>query len=355
MSARPEEWLARRGGVRELLRVPASLFGALARARNGLYDAGLLPRARLAAPVVSVGNLSVGGTGKTPMVVWVARELERRGRRVGLLSRGYKASPGELNDEGRLMAELLPGVEHVQDADRVRGAGRLLRGGADVIVLDDGFQHRRLARDLDIVLVDATRPWGLPAVGGAAVRSVLPRGLLREGVSGLARADSLVLTRSDAVSSSELAELEEELERLAPGVPRALAEHRPSGLRRGQERLELGELDGRAVRLVSGIGNPGAFEATARSLGADVRGVHAFEDHHAYTREELEPLAARGDELLVTAKDAVKLAGLGVAHLVLDVELVVTRGEKVLAALLEALPPGEAEARRAAQHEGLHG
>ncbi|MCB9916692.1 MAG: tetraacyldisaccharide 4'-kinase [Planctomycetes bacterium] len=357
MSARPEEWLARRGGARELLRVPAALFGALACARNGLYDVGLLPAARLPAPVVSVGNLTVGGTGKTPMVVHLARELSRRGRRVGLLSRGYRKQHDSLNDEGLLLAELLPDVPHVQDADRVRGAHALLQRGVDVVLLDDGFQHRRLARDLDLVLLDATRPWGLPAPddGAAPLRALLPRGLLREAVRSLARANALVITRSDALAPAALAALEAELQREVPGVARLLAEHRPSALRDGATRLAPNALAGRAVRLVSGIGNPAAFEATARGLGADVRGVHAFPDHHAYRADELAALAEPGVALLVTAKDAVKLAALGVPHLVLEVELAITRGAQVLAALVDALPPSLAEARRMAQHEGLHG
>ncbi len=362
MASRPEDLLARRGGAVELLRLPAALWGAVGGLRNRLYDAGWLPAHRLDLPVVSVGNLSVGGTGKTPMVVLVTRALLERGMRPGVLSRGYRAAEqagGGLNDEGRLFERLLPGVPQVQDADRVRGAGELARRGAETVVLDDGFQHRRLARDLDLVLVDATRPWGLPGEEGAApVRAMLPRGLLREPPRSLRRADALVITRSDAVPPDELAALEAELERLVPGTPRLLAEHRPSGLRRAgagvDEALPLTELAGRPVRLVSGIGNPAAFEATARALCADVRAVHAFPDHHPFTRGELEELGGVG-ELCVTAKDAVKLAELGFEHLVLEVELRLTRGARVLDALLDALPRSARAEARQAVHAGLHG
>lgn len=364
MASRPEDLLARRGGAVELLRLPAALWGAVGALRNRLYDRGWLPAHRLEMPVVSVGNLSVGGTGKSPMVVLVARALEERGMRPGVLSRGYRATEqnagGEgLNDEGRLLERLLPGVPQVQDADRVRGATELARRGAETIVLDDGFQHRRLARDLDLVLVDATRPWGLPADGGSApVRAVLPRGLLREPPRSLRRADALVITRSDAVPAEALAGLEAELERLVPGKPRLLAEHRPCALRRvgpgGEERLPLAHLSGLAVRLVSGIGNPEAFEATARALGADLRAVHAFPDHHPFTGEELEALGGEG-ELCVTAKDSVKLLETGLSHLVLEVELSLTRGGRVLDALLDALPRSARAEGRAAVHAGLHG
>jgi tetraacyldisaccharide 4'-kinase len=360
-SSRPDALLARRGGAVEFLRVPAFLMKAVTVTRNRLYDHGWLPTHRLQMPVVSVGNLSVGGTGKTPMVVLLARALESRGFRPGVLSRGYRAQEqnggqGGLNDEGKLFELLLPGMAQVQRPDRVSGALELRKQGADAILLDDGFQHRRLARDVDLVLIDATRPWGLPAEkeGEAPVCDVLPRGLLREGLDSLARASAIVITRSDAVSGSELAALESQLQAVVPGVARLLAEHRPVALLEGAKRTSPLELRGRAVRLVSGIGNPEAFERTARSLGATISDVHAFADHHSFELDELRELAQAG-ELLVTAKDAVKLRELGVPHLVLEVELVLTRGEQVLNALLDSLPRSQRAFETDALHSGLHG
>ena len=345
----------------ELLRLPALLMGAITGARNWLYDSGGLPVRRLALPIVSVGNISVGGTGKTPMVLWMLRALQERGYRPGVLSRGYKskeqnAGGAGLNDEGRLMERECPGVAQVQMPDRIAGALLLEKRGADAIVLDDGFQHRRLARDVDLVLIDATRPWGLPPSepGAQPVRAVLPRGFLRERLTGLARASAIVITRSDALDSEQLDELERELQRHAPGVVRLLGEHRPSGLRRGDEQLELSELQGRAVQLVSGIGNPQAFERTAREAGALIEAVHAFPDHHPFTAGELSGLQA-GAELLVTSKDAVKLEELGVPHLVLEVRFAITRGQNVLDALLDALPRSQRTLERDALHSGLHG
>ena len=357
---RVEARLARRGGWVELLRLPAALFGAAARLRGALYDRGLLPVLSLETPVVSVGNLTVGGTGKTPMVVWVVRALQDRGRRPGILSRGYRRGARGANDEARMLARLLPDVPHVQDPDRVAGGQALEATGVDVIVLDDGFQHRRLHRDLDLVLVDASRPWGLPAPSpgeGEALRALLPRGLLRETPRALGRADALVLTRADARDPRELAALRGELERLAPDLPLALARHAPSGLSRvagGRwEPCSLEDLAGLEVDLVSGVGNPEAFEATARGLGAVAASHRAYPDHHDYRPADLAGLEQR--PVLTTAKDGAKLEGAGLELYVLDVELEIVEGGEVLGTRLDGLPQGARARERQALHEGLHG
>jgi len=353
---RIEERLARRGGALELLRLPSLVYGGVTRLRNAGYDRGWLPRERLDCAVVSVGNLTVGGSGKTPMVAWLARELARRGRRPGVLARGYRGGGARLNDEGRALARELPGVPQVQRADRAGGGRELVALGVDVVLLDDGFQHRRLARDLDLVLIDATRPWGLSAApGGAAVRALLPRGLLRERPQSLARADALVLTRTEQADARALAALERELEALAPGAPILLSEHRPAGLRGPEGERPLAALRGLRVELVSGIAHPAAFEATARALGAEVAGVHAFPDHHAFVAADLAAARAGGGELLATTKDAPKLAALGLPFLALEVELALVRGAAVMEALLDALPRGPGPRERAALHAGLHG
>lgn len=360
---RAEERLARRGGFVELLRPFAVAYGAVVSLHGKLHDRQLLSHTRLDAPVVSVGNLTVGGTGKTPMVVLLARELSEREMRPGILSRGYsrgkQLAPGELNDEGRLLARMLPGVPQVQRADRVSGGAELIAQGCDVLLLDDGFQHRRLERDLDLVLVDATRPWGLAAVGtGEAVKSILPRGLLRELPAALARADALVLTRCDLVSEAELAKLEAELEKDALGVPRLLAEHRPARLVRiGDSNKEsLDSLAGAEVELVSAIGNPAAFERSIEALGARVAKHHVQPDHYEWTAKDLAKVTAR--RVITTAKDAVKLEALGSAaadYEVLEIELEITRGDSVLTALLDSLPESRARRERKSIHEGLHG
>ncbi len=333
------ERLARRGGAVELLRVPAALFGAVVVLRRAAYDSGIAPTTRLDVPVVSIGNLTAGGTGKTPASVWLARELARRGFAPGLLSRGYGAAAGEPNDEARLLARLLPKVPHVQDARRARGGAALVAAGVDAIVLDDGFQHRALARDLDLVLVDATRPWGLPALDGRnAVCALLPRGLLREPRSSLARADAIVVTRADQIPAQQLVKLEHVLTTFAPGGPIARAVHAPRALIApdGTEH-DVHELRDREIDVVSALGNSAAFERTLRDLGAIVREHRVFPDHHTFTRAELAGLGG-GRPLVASGKDAVKLAPLGVPHHVLDVEFRLTSGAAPIAALLDALP-----------------
>jgi tetraacyldisaccharide 4'-kinase len=363
---RLDQRLAERGGVLELLRLPSALFAGVARLRAAGYRRGWLASTRVPVPVVSVGNLSAGGTGKTPCVAYLARELERRELRVGILSRGYGArvasghetsghASGRENDEARWLRSILPAVELVQDPDRVRGAEILIERGVEAILLDDGFQHRRLARDLDLVLVDSSRPWGLPPprAGGPPLAACLPRGFLREPPSALARADALVLTRADQVAPKVLDELRRELEVLAPGCPQLVGVHRAARLRGPAGPEDLAALAGREVELVSGIGNPEAFERTLAELGARVIAHRVFPDHHAYVARDLEGLGAHGRWVVTTEKDAVKLAGQG-CH-VLGTEFELREGASVLAARLDALPVAHARRARAALHEGLHG
>jgi len=322
----------------ECLRPLGALYRGITGLRNAAYDAGLFATKRLDVPVVSVGNLSVGGTGKTPMVVWVARELLARGRRPGVLSRGYRAQ-GEQNDEGRLLERLLPGVPQLQNPDRVEGGAQLVAEGADVIVLDDGFQHRRLGRDVDVVLVDATRPWGLPAPaeGGDPVCALLPRGFLRESPNGLKRASAVVLTRCDQATDARIQQLEAEIERLAPGVPTARTRHRALELSTPDGPRPLSDLAGRDVVLVSGLGNPEAFERSARDAGARVVATKRFPDHHHFRRTELDGVAPDGAVILTSSKDAVKFEAEGIPCWVLEVELELLRGKAVLEALLDSL------------------
>jgi tetraacyldisaccharide 4'-kinase len=255
-------------------------------------------------PVISVGNLTVGGTGKTPMVACLANLLVAEGRQPLIVSRGYGAEADGMNEEARELALRCPDVPHVQDPDRLR-AIRRRAADCDVAVLDDGFQHRRLARDLDIVLLDGLCPFGYG--------HVLPRGLLREPPSALRRADVIIITRADLVEPAALARIKTAAARYAaPGTPVLTAEHRPTGIVFADgSRAPADWLDGRTVAAACGIGNPEAFRRTLERLGACVVRFDAFRDHHMYTADEVASLrdAARGAgaaALVTTGKDFVK-------------------------------------------------
>ena len=302
--------------------------------RNAAYDRGLAPVQRATVPVISVGNLAVGGTGKTPVVAWLAERLRARGHRPAILMRGYRGH-GAANDEARML-----GGAVVCDPDRVRGAARAVAEGATCVLLDDGFQHRRLHRDLDLVLIDATRPWG----GGG----VLPLGLLRESLADVRRAHALIITRSDQVDPVALAHITARL--AAPGRPLLYARHAPVALTplMGGASRPPSALAGQAVVLASGLGNPDGFERTARALEWRVIEHARFPDHHAYTAAEaiaLGELATRhAATLVVTAKDAVKLVPFGLAAEVLSVAAGIDpAGEAALDRLLDRhcpLPAG---------------
>lgn len=290
----------RRGPLASLARagllVASWPYGLGVRIRNRLYDRGWKTAHRAAAPVVSVGNLSVGGTGKTPCVEYVARFYRTLDVRVAILSRGYGAEAGR-NDEAMVLEENLPDVPHYQDPDRVVAAERAVEESeSELLVLDDAFQHRRLHRDLDIVLIDATRP--------AHRDYLLPRGTLREPTSGLKRAGLVVLTRCDQAEPATVDELRDWLARRFPDKPVATTEHRP---------IEHESLRGRPVGAFCGIANPAAFRRTLEGLGATVIVFRTFADHHPYTANNVNDLrnwAARlpPDAVVVTTqKDWVKL------------------------------------------------
>lgn len=321
-----------------------------------LYDRHILSVEEVGVPVICIGNITAGGTGKTPMVALVVRGLIDRGYQPGILSRGYGSAPGVPNDEALELARLLPGTDHEQDPNRVRGAGRLVDRGSDVIVLDDGFQHRRIARNLDLVLIDATRPKGLPVPdqGGAAVQAFLPRGLLREAFPALRRAHLIVITRTDQVEPEQLERLASELAEVAPKVPVMDTSHRPTLVHTPHGDQPVESLRGLEVDLVSGIGNPSGFEQTVRDAGALILEHRIFADHHDFVAADLKGLGER--PMLTTMKDAVKLEGVdGPRPWVLEIALEVLRGAEALEELLNSLPEPKAAAQRDSLRGGLVG
>ncbi|MFM8414162.1 MAG: tetraacyldisaccharide 4'-kinase [Planctomycetota bacterium] len=283
-------------------------YGLVTAARNAAYDRGVLRMHAGQLPVISVGNLTLGGTGKTPLVAWLARRLAARGFRPAIVSRGYASRPHETSDEAAELAILLPGVPHVADRDRVAGVTTAAGRGADVAVLDDGFQHRRLRRDLDIVAIDASDPFGCGYL--------FPRGLLRESLGGLARADAVVLTRAKSALAARRQEIRAVVEQARCGRPPLIwveAEHRPVALRASAGTVEpLDRARGRRVAAFCGIGNPAAFRRTLVDTGLGPVGFRSFADHHAYGPADLEALAtwarqSRAELVVTTLKDLVKI------------------------------------------------
>jgi len=291
------------------------------------YRLGLRKTERAAVPVISVGNIACGGTGKTPLVAALARTLLSAGARPAILTRGYRrrerapvvvragdrASWEQAGDEPALLARALPEVPVVVDADRVRGAGTAVReAGATHLLLDDGFQHWRLARDLDIVAVEAADPFCARA----------PR---REHPNALARAHAVVVNRASDRSEALAA-----MAVLGPYAPTAkfiATKLAARGLHRGGGREPAEALDGQEVLAMAGIASPEGFIHTLGDLGAHVHDMRFYSDHHRYSRREVEGVLAeaeRGGAMVVTtAKDIVKLPSDLVARVAwLEVEAV---------------------------------
>ncbi len=303
---------AERGAIlvvlRTLLVLPAVLYGLVARVRNALYDAGVLRAHRVPnAVVISVGNLTAGGTGKTPVVMELARAALAAGRKPAILTRGYRRGDSVESDEAKLLARALPDVPLVVGADRRKTAAAAVAHGANVLLLDDGFQHRRLARDIDLVLLDARDPFG----GDWQ----LPRGFLREPGSGLARASAVLITRAQRASPAALMALRSIVTTKAKRVVPIVAEnHRPVALvdLAASTSAPLDRVRGRRVLAFSGIGDPEALRETLEALGASVVSSLAFPDHHAFAATDLDSIrrAARDVECVVTTeKDAMRLGG----------------------------------------------
>ncbi|MFT3743875.1 MAG: tetraacyldisaccharide 4'-kinase [Pyrinomonadaceae bacterium] len=311
-----------------ILSLLGHLYGKVADLRNRLYERGIFDAHDLKARTISVGNITTGGTGKTPLVAYVASILAERGEKVCILTRGYGredsskrvlvsdgkqilATAAESGDEPFELAQKLLGKALVvADADRVAAADWAMRKfGVTAFVLDDGFQHRRAKRDIDIVCIDATDPFGK--------REMLPAGRLREPIENLARAHVIIITRSDL---SDIENLKFEISNLNPEAPIFTTMNRIARV----IELDSGETvdhDG-SIHLTSsralafcGLGNPENFYALLRREGFNVAETKSFRDHHAYSQVDADGLAAaakdcRADLLLTTAKDAVKLSQL---------------------------------------------
>lgn len=286
--------------LRVLLWPLSLLYGRIARFRVWLYDKQILKQKHLSKPVISIGNLTVGGTGKTPMVIWLAERLLAEGHRVGILSRGYKGHGGT-NDEIELMKSRLQDRAIFGVGPDRYEHGKRLESNVGVFLLDDGFQHLALARDLDILLVDASQP--------LARQTLLPTGRLREPISAMSRADILVFTRTETVAGTSAA-----IEKLQD-FPVFSASTRLLGFRRLGADLQI--LSSEQIGLgpfyaFCGIGNPRAFFQDLQNWKIPLVDRCEFPDHHRYDSRdvrELEESARRAgaNALLTTEKDAQNL------------------------------------------------
>ena len=274
--------------------------------RNMLFNYGLRSSHKLGRPTISVGNLVTGGTGKTPVVIELARRFEAMNIRAAVLLRGYRTGPSGSDEALELAEELGPKVPIEANPDRVAGSRHVIAAHPDVEVflLDDGFQHRQVHRDLDLVLIDAHRPFGFDRV--------LPRGLLREPAANLSRADAVIVTRADRVPPNDLAHVDQAIAHLTGQLPLAHAAHRWLGYRDHNDQHHRSDVLRQARVLgVCGLAQPDTFEQTLREEVQMVKRSIVLADHHQYTRDQvwriLEEAHAIGCDAAVTSeKDWVK-------------------------------------------------
>ena len=373
-------WLLRR-----LLRMASVGYAIGVGVRNFLYSRRWLKVHRVDAAVISIGNITAGGTGKTPLVVWVYKQIVSNFRyqisdarsqiadfECAILTRGYKAAKKprvetqEYGDEVPILTEGCPQAKVIVNPDRVAGAAEAIgRYGAKVLIMDDGFQHRRLARDLDIVAVDATQPFGYG--------KLLPAGLLREPVSSLRRAQAVVITRCNQVADAEVGELEEKLRTINPQMLIARSIHSPvcveypevsvipanAGIQKDSEKMDsclrrhdsIEQLRGKKVFAFCGIGNPDAFLGTIKALGCKLAGSRVYDDHYDYTQRSLADIYEQAEDLganliLTTQKDWTRIARLAggrpdVPLAYLAVEIKFLAGQDRLTSLIEKTLAGK--------------
>lgn len=296
------------GIQRFLLRILTIPYGLAIRSWTVPYDWGWRKPVSVASPVLSLGNLTAGGTGKTPWAAFVARWYRERAYRVAFLSRGYGADPGNVNDEALVLNILCPDVPHLQHRDRLTAANIAIEElESQILILDDGFQHRRLARAADFLLIDMTNPWGYGAL--------LPRGLLREPLTAIRRATLIILTRVDQVTPAAIQSVRKILKQYRGHDDCVESRFPATGLvNSAGDKQTWPPAVSQGAAAFCGIGNPSAFQQTLMSGGIPIPATSflTFPDHHRYTRQDVERIEAwarqlKATTLLTTVKDLVKL------------------------------------------------
>ena len=332
----------------------SGIYSAATRARLAAYQRGLLTVKKLHVPVISVGNITTGGTGKTPLVEWLCHALAREGKKICILTRGYGranpnkrvlvsdgtrilSNPADAGDEPFLLAKNLNGIAAIiSDPNRVAaGQWAIEKLGSQVFVLDDGFQYLRLARDLNILTIDATNPWG----GGR----LLPHGRMREPRSGVSRADCAVITRTEQEEHAPL--IETELREYLGSRPILMSRMKTRGIRELTSLSpNLASVATQPAAAFCAIGNPKSFFEHLRSEGHNLVLTRAFADHHKYDQADIDRLMrdAKGqgaERLITTSKDAVKLESITfeVPCYILDIEIAFENTDQFLEVIHKAI------------------
>jgi tetraacyldisaccharide 4'-kinase len=308
--------------VRGLLNLLEFPYFSITSLRNILYDFHVFPTHRLPIPIISVGNLTLGGTGKSPMVAWLGRFFLDQEIQPAIISRGYAQSPNGVNDEFLELAFRLPSIPHRLNRNRVAAARDFLNSkNIDLLILDDAFQHRRIDRNLDIVLLDALEPFGY--------EHIFPRGTLRESITALRRANVVFLSRADLIDESQRRKIRNRVIALSPDILWGEIVHEPLSLisipkmktpteketkteTKINRETDISAIRDKRILAFCGIGNPNAFRRTLEDCGARVVELIPFPDHHQFNTEDLnklEKIAKREkvDSILCTMKDLVKI------------------------------------------------
>ena len=322
--------------LRSFLSMFSKVYGGSVKLRRNFYKKAVFQSKRLPCPIISIGNITVGGTGKTPMTIYVAQVVKQLGYKVAIISRGYKGkservggivsdgrvllmTPEIAGDEPYMMAKRLKDVPVIVGKNRFKAGRQAVRKfNPDVIVLDDGFQHLKLQRDLDLVLLDCRKPFG----NG----HLLPRGVMREPVSALLCADAIILTKSDTVNNNETSSLPKKLRSYERKKPVYRTFHHPFVYKTVKEekslfensiqgvlRLNLASIRGRTVFAFSGLADNHNFQQTVKSLKCNVSGFMEFSDHHPYSDRDLKDISAAAKRsmsecIVTTEKDYVRIA-----------------------------------------------
>lgn len=328
--------------LRLFLRFISLFYGTVIRLRNFLYDNNWLKNTGVNAVVISIGNITTGGTGKTPLVIRLCSEitknlkLKTKNCGIAILTRGYKTTQNYV-DEPEMLIKSCPDAKVIVNPDRVAAARHAInKFAAKVLIMDDGFQHRRLHRDLDIVTIDAACPFGF--------NRILPAGLLREPLNALKRADAVVITRCDQIPQNELANLKEKLRQINPSMVIAKAIHAPVGVRTTDgKKISIAELTTKNIFAFCGIGNPETFFNTIRKIPANLIGSKIYDDHHHYcvydiTDIQKQAQLSKADLILTTEKDATKIisaSGLQIPLGRLEIELKFIDAEQEISGLID--------------------